>query len=142
MLWSLYWMFFTYALSMLFFGQTGVYSFSRLNKQLDLLVRNMEHLDDIKTELRQKMDFLRSDPVSMKIEARDMGLYEPGQTVLSFHNMKQGRVLPDAGNVLSVQNTRVVSRQNFRIFSLCIGIACFLFGFILIKVRNVSYSQS
>lgn len=137
---SLYLIFLTYSLSMLFFGETGVYAFSALSSRIQKISENMRTLDMKEAELTQAIDSLRSDSAAMKIEARGMGLYEPRQQVVYFRDLEYSQTLPDAGQMLLFEPIQKNEQGFFRVLSLAVGAVFLLFGFIFLKVRDVSHS--
>ncbi len=135
---TLYLVFFTYSLSIFFFGEAGVYDYARINDRIQALSENLKTLNMKKLELTRTIESLRSDPAAMKIEARSMGLYEPDQNVLYFHDFEYRKHLLDAGHVRIMEPMSKSNRGMFRILSLTIGLLFFLFGFVLFQVRNAT----
>ncbi len=135
---TFYLIFFTYSLFMLFFGDAGVYAYARINDRIQMLSENLKILNIKKLELTRTIESLRSDPVAMKIEARSMGLYEPDQNVLYFHDFEHGKHLLDTGHVRVIEPISKPNRGMFRVWSLTIGLLFLLFGFVSYKVKNAT----
>ncbi len=138
---ALYSGFLTYMIFMLFFGPNGVYAFARLNDNIQLLAENMELLNSRKAELTQTLNSLRSDSNEIRIKARGIGLYEPGQHVVYFQNLEDVQTLPDAGQVLVLDSERKVDQRFFRILSFIVSLLFFIVGFVLSRVGSVSHQK-
>ena len=139
---SLYIFFLASSLFTIVFGITGVASHKRLMDRTDVLLRNMEDLQNKKIELTRKIRSLRSDPLSLEIEARRIGLYKPGTDVLLLHDMEYSQPLPESGRVMFADNSRGDNRNFFRVLSMMFAVVVFLAGLITRKMSRDTAKES
>lgn len=135
---AIYVFFITSSILTIFFGNTGVSALRQLNQKNTLLSDNMTDLQSKKMELTRMLRALRTDPESLEIEARKMGLYEENTKVLLFQNMDNFQPLPEAGRVLFVDSSFNISMEFFRVLSALFALSTFIAGLIAWKIRGAS----
>lgn len=133
--------FLTFSLLSLFFGETGVTALDKIRKRNQSLSVNMADLSRKQTVLTAKLDALRSDPESIVIEARSLGLYQIGDKVVRFRNLDPIYTLPDAGQVLHLVPLQRVDESLLRVFAIATGIVILLLSLIIWKVRDAAQTQ-
>ena len=140
-LFALYVSFLTFSLLTLFFGETGVTSLDKLRIRNQSLSGNMADLEDKQSDLTARLDSLRSDPESIVVEARALGLYRKEDKVVRFRNLNPIHPLPDAGQVLHLVRLQPADESLLRVFSLASGTVVLLLSLIMWKVRDAAQSR-
>jgi cell division protein FtsB len=138
---ALYVSFLSFSLLTLFFGKTGVTSLDKLRIRNLALSSNLSDLGAKQVNLTAKLDSLRSDPESIVIEARALGLYRVGDKVVRFRNLQSLHTLPDAGQVLHLLPLQRTDESLIRVFSLASGIIFLLLSLIIWKVKDASVTR-
>ena len=122
----------------LFLGQNGVISLENINNQNTDLEENIKNLESKQTLLRNRFELFKSNPESIIIEARGLGLYRRNDNVM-YLNRKYGTAeLPDAGKVLYIHNFEKINRNFIRVISLIIGFLTLILSVIIRKIKNDS----
>ena len=70
------------SLGIFFFGDSGVSAFGGLSRYEQGLQVNVEALKQRNQDLQAELDRLKNDPERVRVLARDIGLYSPGDTVV------------------------------------------------------------
>ena len=138
---ALYISFLTFSLLTLFFGKTGVTALDKIRNRNQSLSGNMADLDLKHSDLTAKLDALRSDPESIVIEARALGLYRAGEKVVRFRNLDPIHHLPDAGQVLHLVPLQRTDESLLRVFAIATGIVVLLLSLIIWKVRDAAQTR-
>ena len=133
---ALYVFFLTFSLLSLFFGETGVTALDKIRVRNQLLSGNLAVLDSKKEDLVAKLTALRSDPESIVVGARALGLYRADDKVVQFRNMNYSHLLPDAGGILHLSPLPQTDESLLRIFAIAAGIIFMLFSLIIWKLRD------
>ncbi len=133
--------FLTFSLLTLFFGETGVTALDKIRNRNQSLSVNMAELSLKQTVLTAELDALRSNPESIVIEARALGLYRVGDKVVRFRNLYPTHTLPDAGQVLHLVPLQRVDESLLRVFAIATGMVILLLSLILWKVRDAAQTQ-
>lgn len=138
---ALYISFLTFSLLALFFGETGVTSLDRLRIRNGALSSNLDDLVNKQGDLAARLESLRSDPESIVIEARALGLYRRGDQVVQFRNLETRRALPNAGQVLNLLPLPRTDENLLRVISLVAGIIVMLSSLIFWRVRDAAETR-
>lgn len=138
---ALYVSFLTFSLLSLFFGETGVTALDRIRIRTRYLSENLADLEIKQSGLTSKLDSLRSDPDSIVIEARALGLYRNDDNVVRFNNLNPVRPLPDAGQVLHLVPMQRAEEGLLRVFAIASGIVVILLYLIIWKVRDAAQAR-
>lgn len=72
------------SLGIFFFGDSGVCAFGGLSRYEQGLQVNVEALRQRNQDLQAELDRLKNDPESVRVLARDIGMYSPGDTVVKI----------------------------------------------------------
>jgi len=72
------------SLGIFFFGDSGVSAFGGLSRYERGLEANVESLRQRNQELQAELDELKNDPERVRVLARDIGMYSPGDTVVKI----------------------------------------------------------
>ncbi len=72
----------TYLLLSVFLGQAGVLEYQRLSAYRARLESNMANLDQIQARLSERVQSLQSDPENVRLKARSLGYFEPGENLI------------------------------------------------------------
>jgi len=133
---ALYVFFLTFSLLSLFFGETGVTALDKIRVRNHLLSGNLTVLDSKQEDLLARLSALRSDPESIVVGARALGLYRSGDNVVQFRNMKSVHDLPDAGGVLHLLPLVQTDENLLRVFATAAGGIFLLFSLIIWKLKD------
>ena len=134
---ALYVFFLTFSLLSLFFGETGVTALDKVRIRNQLLSENLSLLDSKQKALVSKLSSLRSDPESIVVGARALGLYREEDKVIEFRNLRSVHLLPDAGSVLHLSPMQHTDESLLRIIAGSSSVLFLLFSLILWKLRDV-----
>ena len=132
---ALYGAFLSYSLCVFVFDKGGIDSFKHLEDKTQMLTMNLNVLEEKNAELTRLLELLRSDPATMAIAARNMGLYEEGQLVMQLPGKRWNQALPDAGKVLFMPPGEAIDRGPFRLISIATGLLFLITGFIIYKAN-------
>lgn len=138
---ALYVSFLTFSLLSLFFGETGVTSLDRIRIRNLSLSANLDDLENKQADLTARLEALRSDPESIIIEARALGLYRRGDRVVQFRNLKTRYNLPNAGQVMHLSPLERNDESLLRVFALISGIILLLMAVIFWKLRDAGKTR-
>jgi len=72
------------SLGIFFFGDSGVSAFGGLSRYEKSLEANVESLKLRNQELQAELQELKNDPDRVKVLARDIGMFSPGDTVVKI----------------------------------------------------------
>jgi len=133
---ALYVFFLTFSLLSLFFGETGVTALDKIRVRNQLLSGNLTVLDSKQEDLLARLTALRSDPESIVVGARALGLYRSNDKVVQFRNMESVHDLPDAGGVLHLLPLVQTDESLLRVFAMASGIIFLLFSLIIWKLKD------
>ena len=133
---ALYVFFLTFSLLSLFFGETGVTALDKVRIRNQLLSENLSLLDSRQQALISKLSSLRSDPESIVVDARALGLYREGDKVVEFRNLRSVHLLPDAGSVLHLSPLPHADEGLLRLIAASTSLIFLLFSLILWKLRD------
>jgi cell division protein FtsB len=70
------------SLGIFFLGDSGLSAYGSLSRYERSLAANVESLKRRNLELQAELDRLRTDPQSVRVLAREIGIYAPGDTVV------------------------------------------------------------
>ncbi len=70
------------SLGIFFFGDSGISAFGGLSRYERGLEANVQALKQRNQDLQAELDRLKNDPESVRVLARDIGMYSPGDTVV------------------------------------------------------------
>jgi len=133
---ALYVFFLTFSLLSLFFGETGVTALDKIRARNQLLSGNLSVLDSKQEDLLSRLTALRSDPESIVVEARALGLYRGSDQVVQFRNMESIHDLPDAGGVLHLLPMARTDESLLRVFATASAVIFLLFSLIVWKLKD------
>lgn len=133
---AVYATFLSFSLLSLFFGDTGVAALEKLRLRNNTLETNLADLQSKQADLADTLESLRSNPESVVIAARSLGMYRNGDNVVYFKNLKPVHSLPDAGQVLYLNPVRRTGDGVLRVFSIAAGVIVMLMSFVIHKVGN------
>lgn len=72
------------SLAIFFLGDSGLSAFAGLSRYEASLEANVESLKLRNQELQAELDGLKTDPERVRVLARDIGMYAPGETVVKI----------------------------------------------------------
>ena len=72
------------SLGIFFLGDSGLSAFQGMTRYEQSLEANVESLTQRNQELQAELDRLKNDPEDVRVLARDIGLYKPGETVVKL----------------------------------------------------------
>ena len=131
----IYGVFLTYSLCTLLFAPGGTGTFTQLKEKSQILYNNLDSLKAKNADLLRLLQLLRSDPTTMAIAARSMGLYGKGQQVMQLPGNRWDIALPNAGKVLFLPPDESIDHNSFRIISIIAGILVLLTGLTIQKSK-------
>jgi hypothetical protein len=138
---AIYVSFLSFALLIIFFGETGVTSLEKIKRRNTALTENLSDLESKQIYMNDLLASLRGNPESILVAARSLGLYRSGDKVLHFRNMKPEHSLPAAGRVLNLGSPGRMDEGLFRVPSLASGLIVLLISLIFGKVRDARQAR-
>ncbi len=70
------------SLGIFFFGDSGLSAFRGLSRYEQALAANVQSLEQRNRDLQAELERLKTDPEAVRILARDIGMFAPGETVV------------------------------------------------------------
>ncbi len=133
---SLYAGFVVYCLAVLFWGQTGIVAHARLLGVEGRLQANMKNLEQINGRLQQEFEALRSDPAAIKLEARQLGYYAPGELPIYLSGYRGNQSSYEVGTVVNAAPPKMPGDSVFRVIGLAVALIFYLMSGIFLKNKN------
>lgn len=123
---SIYFGFAVYCLVVLVFGRTGMVASSELQAYKARLETNLTHLENINTQLASHFDSLRTNPVTIRLEARQLGFLEPTERVIQVSGYTPPTNAFAVGSLLSEKRHTVTTDAVTRLVGLGAAIVAFI----------------
>lgn len=98
------------SLAIFFFGDSGLAAYRSRSRYERSLAANVEELKHRNDELQARLGLLKTDRESIVIMAREIGLYEPGETVMKLVGRPHRAPLYAMGDLLRMR--KVDSTRN------------------------------
>lgn len=133
---SLYVGFVVYCLGVLFWGQTGVAARAELSHVEGRLEANMKNLQEINARLEREFEALRSDPATIKLEARQLGYYSPGEQRIYVSGFGGNQSSYEVGTIVNTESVKMPGDSFFRVAGLATALIFYLAGAIFFQKRN------
>jgi len=133
---ALYVNFLTFSLLSVFFGGTGATSFDKLRQHNLTLEANISELESKQLNLSSTLGSLRSNPESIIIEARSLGLYRKGDGVIYFKNFEPVYAVPETDQRFYPRALRQADENILRLFSMAAAVVAFLIFLTVWKARD------
>lgn len=127
---SLYLGFAAYCALVLVLGRTGVVASNELRSYETRLENNLAQLQNINKQLASHFDALRSNPETIRLEARQLGYLEPTQRIIQVTGYNPSESSFAVGSLVSEKKHSVTSDTVSR----AVGFAVAIVSFILIGV--------
>lgn len=113
-----------YFLLNVFFGAQGMLSYQELLDYRDRLSHNIEQMEDTRSRLTARAEELRTSAEAVRLEARELGYYEPGEQPVRVDGFSQQAEPIQAGKLLAPPSP--ADRQPlFRVAALSSGLIAF-----------------
>lgn len=133
---SIYLGFAAYCLVVLVFGRTGVIANSELKAYRSRLETNLSHIETLNTQLADRFDSLRSNPETIRLEARQLGFLEPSERVLQITGYSRGTNAFTVGSLVRERHHAVTSDAISRWIGLTVAVITFILLGVLARRRN------
>ena len=133
---SLYLGFAAYCLVVLVFGKTGIVATSELRSYHSRLEANLSNLENINTQLGDHFDALRSNPVTIRLEARKLGYLEPGEKTIQVSGYSPKPNSFAVGSLASEKKHAVTSDTVSRIVGLVVAVVAFILIGVFVRRRD------
>lgn len=131
--------FLTNAFLSLFFGAAGLTMTASNRTRTELLLKNVENLEKKQLQLIAKLEALRSDPESVIIEARALGVYRHEEKVIYLQNLEPSRTVLEAGSVLYLEPLEPSNQKSRKIIAIAMGLLILI---LFLANRNSRYADS
>ena len=128
--------FVTLSLLTVFFGKTGVGALQRLAAERAAQSENLQGLESTYRDLTQRLGDLRTNPQSIIVEARGLGLVKPGERMIHFNGTEASEALPDPGRVLRAGKATGADEGLFRLLAFIVGVTVVLAALIGGRARG------
>ena len=102
------------SLGIFFFGDSGLSSYSSLSLYERSLAANVESLKQRNLELQAELGRLKSDPERIRVLARDIGMYAPGDTVVRLVGRPAKPESYAVGDLLRLRRSEPVRNTLFK----------------------------
>jgi cell division protein FtsB len=125
---SLYTAILIYLVTLFFFGATGYFAYRNLEKQFEILEKNVVNLRGRGEDLSYSVAALRSDPDRIVKEARRLLLLQPREGVIRVEGYRgKPRPLSPGGLVFLKKDNPPRAEPYLRAFAAVSGLLIFLF---------------
>jgi cell division protein FtsB len=121
-----------------FLGPQGVLARQDLEAYQETLDENLKDLENIQAQLKVRFDQLKSNRRVLSLEARDLGLFRPGEGVMRLIGLKKNLPFSFEGNILRGSAGGGMNHGVFRLT----GIISALVFYFLITIGNLVYLSS
>jgi len=111
---ALYIGFVIYSLGVFLWGRTGVAAGFELSALRTRLEANMVVLQQVNGQLAAEFDALRSDPTTIRLEARQLGYLEPGERPIDIVGRPNGDTSFAVGTLVAEKAQRFPNDSLFR----------------------------
>jgi len=133
---ALYVNFLSFSLLSLFFGGTGATSFEKLREHNLRLEANISELESKQVDLNNMLGSLRSNPESIIIEARSLGLYRKEDGVIYLRNFEPVHRIPETDQKFYPRSLRQADEGILRVFSMAAAIVALLLSLVARKAQG------
>lgn len=110
----------------LFWGRTGIVAMGDLGNYRNRLEENLSQLENINTQLADHLDALRSNPQTIRLEARQLGYLEPNQRIIEVSGYSPPENSFTVGTLISEKRHSVTSDAVSRIVGFAVAILAFI----------------
>ena len=108
---------------------TVAIAMDRMQEHRDALHRNVEALKEINQHLQAEFDALSTSPDLIRLYARDLGLYAPGERVIRLQGTGARSTFHEAGSVVTASKPPPAPRFPFLLAGLAVG------GLLYVRLR-------
>ena len=108
---------------------TVAVAMDRMQEHREALQRNVETLKEINQHLQEEFDALSTSPDLIRLYARDLGLYAPGERVIRLHGAAARSTFHEAGAVVTGSDPPQAPRMAFLLAGLAVG------GLLYVRLR-------
>lgn len=123
---SLYLGFATYCLVVLFFGRTGIIATRELRIYHARLEANLAQLENINTRLVKRLDSLRGNPETIRLEARQLGYLGKNEHFLEIGGYAPPPNVVTVGSLVTEKKLRATPDAVSRVIGLGVAIGAFV----------------
>lgn len=96
----------------------------------------MSHIETLNTQLADRFDSLRSNPETIRLEARQLGFLEPSERVLQITGYSRGTNAFTVGSLVRERHHAVTSDAISRWIGLTVAVITFILLGVLARRRN------
>ena len=114
---------------------TVAIAMDRMQEHREALQRNVEALQEINQHLQAEFDALSTSPDLIRLYARDLGLYAPGERVIRLQGTGERSSFYEAGAVVTESEPPKAPRLAFLLAGLAVG------GLLYVRLRFRERSQ-
>ena len=100
---------------------TVAIAMDRMQEHREALQRNVEALQEINQHLQAEFDALSTSPDLIRLYARDLGLYAPGERVIRLQGTGERSTFYEAGAVVTESEPPKTPRLAFLLAGLAVG---------------------
>jgi len=116
----------TYLLLGIFLGQAGVLESQRLLAYRSRLEANITDLDRIQAKLSERVQSLQSDPENVRLKARALGYFEPGENLIRLPGYDPNVEVTSPGALVYRTDHPSDPRSLFRAIAFGVGLLTYL----------------
>lgn len=115
---------------------TVAIAMDRMQDHREALQRNVETLKEINRHLQEEFDALSTSPDLIRLYARDLGLYAPGERVIRLQGTEERSTFYEVGAVVTGTDPPQAPRLAFLLAGLAVG------GLLYVRLRFRERSRS
>ncbi len=138
---AVYAVFLTYSFSSLFFGQSGAAALEKISYRNKLLSANLADLEEQHQKLESHLSTLMTDPESVAVGVRRLGLVADGEYLVVMNPSKKIWEETNAGKVLQLDDLKRQDSGFLWIFCLTVGVIVFLVSLAVGRGQNAGYQK-
>jgi cell division protein FtsB len=117
------------------FGPKGTFALEELAAYQTELSENLKDLENIQAQLKVRFEQLKSNRRVLSLEARDLGIFRPGERVMRLVGLKQDVPFSFEGSILRHKADVGMSEEVFRLVGLITALV--LYG--LLTIVNILF---
>ncbi len=111
-----------------YFGDEGVLNYNKLLVKKRELVKNIDNLEGINRELKEKMWMLKTDPETNEVEARALTYISDSEVLVKVRSYEDKSNYYTIGSLLNVKIPKTNKNLIFKIIGITFPVIFFLFS--------------
>lgn len=133
-LYAIYFCIISSSFLLFFFGEKGLFAYQHLNEYEIALLKNITALQERNKDLANKLQWIKTDPEAVKLLARELGLYQKGESIIRIENYNNSENYYELGKIIKFNNIIMIKDNTLRLISLILSLIMLILFIIIDKV--------